>query len=126
MAARSIRITHRNTGTVIAEGPIGWGITPFEGNFYIRRKYLKTAGFKPNFIPGLCPYKFLYVWLDLKLANHEKVGSLGWMYWLPNPLLPFIWFRVAVPNSHPALLVEEIAGRQDVHSHHSRTTTPPM
>ena len=114
MAAKSIRITHRNTGTVIAEGPIGWGITPFEGNFYIRRKYLKTAGFKPNFIPGLCPYKFLYVWLDLKLANNEKLSSLGWMYWLPNPLLPFIWFRVAVPNSHPELQVEEIAGNGEL------------
>ena len=114
MAAKSVRITHRNTGTVIAEGPIGWGITPFEGNFYIRRKYLKTAGFKTNFIPGLCPYKFLYVWLDLKLGNNEKVGSLGWMYFLPNPLLPFIWFRVAVPNSHPALLVEEIPANGDV------------
>lgn len=40
----SIRITHRSSGEVIAEGPLGlFGITPFEGNFYIRRKYLRTS-----------------------------------------------------------------------------------
>lgn len=92
----------------IAEGPLGWGITPFEGNLYISRKYLQTDGFKPNFIPGLCPYKFLYVWLDLELPDGEKVKNLGWMYWLPNPLFPFIWYRVGVPQDHPELLVEEV------------------
>jgi len=104
--AQSIRITHKLTGMVLAEGPLGWGITPFEGNYYISRKYLRTARFKPNFLPGLCPYKFLYVWLDLVLDNGTREKNLGWMYWLPNPLLPFIWFRVALPGSHPALVVE--------------------
>jgi hypothetical protein len=33
-------------------------------------------------------------------------GPLGWLYWLPNPLFPFIWFRVAVPGNHPELHVE--------------------
>ena len=107
MARKTIRITHQPTGTLLAEGPRGWGITPFEGNYYIRRKYLRTDGFKPNFMPGLCPYKFLYVWLDLRLADGNRRRSLGWMYWLPNPLLPFIWFRVAVPRHHPELTVEE-------------------
>jgi hypothetical protein len=42
-AMRSIRITHRPSGAIIAEGPLGfWGITPFEGNLYISRKCLKT------------------------------------------------------------------------------------
>jgi hypothetical protein len=40
---------------------------------------------------------------------HNNDGSvekfLGWKYWLPNPILPFIWFRVAVPREHPELLV---------------------
>ncbi len=101
-----VRITHKPTGTLLAEGPLGWGITPFEGNYYVSRKYLRTARFKPNFFPGLCPYKFLYVWLDLALDNGAREKNLGWMYWLPNPLLPFIWFRVALPGSHPALIVE--------------------
>jgi hypothetical protein len=30
------------------------------------------------------------------------------MYWLPNPLLPFIAFRPAVPRLSPVLQVEEI------------------
>lgn len=107
MTVKSIRITHRPSGTLIAEGPVGWGITPFEGNLYIRRKYLVTGRFKANFIPGFCPYKFLYVWLNLKLGNGHQVKNLGWMYWLPNPLFPFIWYRVAVPREHPELLIEE-------------------
>ena len=104
---KSIRITHRTTGTPLAEGPLGWGITPFEGNLYIRRKYLFTRAFKSNFIPGICPYKFLYVWLDLRLAGQRPVKNIGWLYWLPNPLLPFIWYRVALPRQHPELVVEE-------------------
>ena len=107
MAKKYIRITHRNSGIKLAEGPLGWNITPFEGNLYIRRKYLTTDKFKPNFIPGFCPYKFLYVWLDLKLEDGAKVRNLGWMYWLPNPLFPFIWYRVGLPREHPELLGEE-------------------
>jgi len=109
MASKILRITHRPSGTVIAEGPSGWGITSFEGNLYIGRSQLRTEGFRPNFIPGLCVYKFLYVWMDFRWGENEVSRSLGWLYWLPNPLLPFIWFRVAVPRHHPELLVEEIA-----------------
>ena len=101
-----VRITHKPTGTLLAEGPRGWGVTPFEGNYYIRRRYLKTGGLRPNFVPGLCIYKFLYVWLDLRLPDGSVSKNLGWMYWLPNPLLPFIWFRVALPARHPELEVE--------------------
>lgn len=103
---RGVRISHQPTGTLLAEGPLGWGITPFEGNFYIQRKFLRTTGFKPNFIPGLCFYKFFYVWMDLLLTTGERVRNLGWMYWFPNPLFPFIWFRVAVPAQHPEIHVE--------------------
>ena len=104
---RQVRITHLPSGEVIAEGPVGWGITPFEGNYYIRRRYLKTGGFKVNYLPGLCVYKFLYVWMDF-IWGSGKSRSLGWLYWFPNPLFPFIWFRVAVPRQHPDLSVESI------------------
>ncbi len=103
-----IRIRHRSSGTLLAEGPKGWGITPFEGNLYIGRKHLRTDAFRPNYIPGLCIYKFLYVWLDLRLPGEAPLRSVGWRYWLPNPLFPFIAFRVAVPRSHPELLIEEV------------------
>ena len=102
-----IRITHKPSGTLIAEGPRGWGITPFEGNFYISGKYLTTDRFKTNYIPGFCPYKFLYAWMDFKSDDGRIVKNLGWLYWLPNPLLPFIWFRVAVAGYHPELEIEE-------------------
>lgn len=102
--ARSIRIVHTETSTLIAEGPIGWGITPFEGNYYIAKRYLR-APFKPNFVPGICVYKFLYTWMDLQLPEGRKERALGWLYWLPNPLLPFIWYRVAISGTDPALTI---------------------
>lgn len=108
MSRKLIRIIHEPSGTLLAEGPLGWGITPFEGNLYVRRKHLATDGFKVNFVPGLCPYKFLYVWLDLRLPDGKKVRNLAWLYWFPNPLFPFIWYRVGLPRSHPDLSVEEI------------------
>ena len=104
--SQSVRITHKPTGMLLAEGPLDWGITPFEGNYYISRKYLRTAQFKVNFMPGFCIYKFLYVWLDLVLDNGDREKYLGWLYWAPNPVFPFIWFRVALPGFHHALEVE--------------------
>ncbi|MGD9685128.1 MAG: hypothetical protein AB7W16_28505 [Candidatus Obscuribacterales bacterium] len=107
MAKTIIRVTHATTGEKLAEGPKGWGITPFEGNLYIQHKYLLTDKLKVNFIPGLCFYKFLYVWMDLDVGNGQKSKMIGWKYFLPNPLFPFIWYRVGLPRVHPELLVEE-------------------
>lgn len=104
---RQIRISERSTRTLLAEGQRGWDITPFEGNFYIRSSCLKRGLFKSNYMPGICPYKGLYVWLDLQLPQGSVVKSVAWLYWLPNPLFPFIWFRVALPGKHPDLLIEE-------------------
>ena len=113
MPKKFVRITHVPSGVTLAEGPIGWGITPFEGNFYIRRKYLLTDGFKPNSIPGFCSYKFLYIWMDLELDKKKVARSLGWLYWLPNPLFPFIWYRIGLPMSHPELHIEEFFPDQE-------------
>jgi len=104
--ASYVRLIHRPSGLLLAGGPLGWSITPFEGNYYISKKNLRTTQFRPNFMPGICPYKFLYVWLDLVLADGERDKNLGWLYWFPNPLLPFIWFRVALPGSQASLIVE--------------------
>ena len=109
MSRKRLRIKHAGSNELIADGPLGWGITPFEGNYYIRKKYLCTDGFRTNYLPGLCLYKFLYVWVDYVDPEGLVVRNLGWKYWLPNPLLPFIWFRIAVPRDHPELLFEEYA-----------------
>ncbi|MFT6396143.1 MAG: hypothetical protein ACJAYU_000886 [Bradymonadia bacterium] len=106
MTKRHVRITHGPSRTVLADGPLGWGVTPFEGNFYIQSRYLVTSGFRANYMPGLCVYKFLYVWMDLELSPGERVRFLGWKYVLPNPLFPFIWFRVGLPKVHPELVIE--------------------
>lgn len=53
--AATVRIVHRASGEVIAEGPLGFrGITSFEGNYYISRKCLKTSALRPNWVPGFC------------------------------------------------------------------------
>ncbi|MDH3646577.1 MAG: hypothetical protein OER80_07370 [Gammaproteobacteria bacterium] len=107
MAKKCVRILHTTSNTVIADGPVGWGITPFEGNYYIRRRHLVSDGFRVNYLPGLCVYKFLYVWLDFVAPDGAISKNLGWKYWLPNPLFPFIWFRVGVPRSHHEIEVQE-------------------
>ncbi len=33
---KQVRITHKPSGEIIAEGPLGWGIMSFEGNYYIQ------------------------------------------------------------------------------------------
>ena len=107
VARHNLRIVHRPSGLLLAEGPLGWGITRFEGNYYIRHRYMRARALKPNWIPGLYPYKGLYVWLDLRLSDALRVRNIGWFYWLPNPLLPFVAFRVALPGDHPDLVVED-------------------
>jgi len=52
------------------------------------------------------------VWLDLHLSSGEIRKSLGWLYWLPNPLFPFIWYRVGLPATHPSLHVEEYSAEE--------------
>jgi len=105
---KTIRIWHQVSGTLLAEGPQGWGITPFEGNYYIRKKYFTGNFFKNTLIPGLCMYKGLYHWLDLELENGHRERLLAWRYIVPNPLFPFVAFRVALPARHPALRVEAV------------------
>jgi hypothetical protein len=102
----TIRIIHKPTNTLIAEGPIGWGITPFEGNFYISSKYIMTDKFKTAWVPGLCFYKFIYVWENFVDEDWGKDDFLGWRYILPNPLFPFIAFRLAVPANHTSITIE--------------------
>jgi uncharacterized protein (DUF427 family) len=109
----SIRIRHTPSGTILAEGAKGWDIMMFEGNFYIRKSCLRTEAFHLNFIPGICPYKGIYFWMDLRPGGQAVVKSIAWFYWLPNPLLPFIWFRVALPGQHPDLQIDESSITQD-------------
>lgn len=105
--AKKLRIIHQPSGELIAEGEKGWGMFLFEGNYYISSKNLKTNGFKFSGISGLCPYKFLYFWYHFVPEDGEKSKMIAWKYWLPNPIFPFIAFRIAVPSRHPHLIIEE-------------------
>jgi len=76
MSQKIISIVHKPTKTKLAEGPKGWGITPFEGNLYISKKYLLSDGFKINYIPGFCPYKFFYFWMDLYIKDVKMLNEI--------------------------------------------------
>lgn len=113
MVKRHIKIIHKATGIVLAEGPLGWKITQFEGNYYVEDQCLNNHVFKVNFLPGICFYKFFYVWVDLVIDGKTQIKNFAWKNWLPNPLLPFIWFRVAIPGGEMEIeyvLSEECAG----------------
>ena len=106
---RNIQIIHRPTGTLLAEGRTGWDITPFEGNYYVRSKCLKGDYFQTTPLPGLCMYKFFYLWLVLNLPDGTKGNMLAWKYVIPNPLFPFIWYRVGIYGNHPDIEVKTIS-----------------
>ena len=101
-----ISIRHKASDTLLAQGPRGWGITPFEGNYYVQGKYLAGEHFENTAFPGLCPYKGIFHWLNLALPDGRREELLAWRYIVPNPLFPFIAFRVAIPGHHPALSYE--------------------
>jgi len=92
MSHKTITITHRPTGVVLAQGPLGWGVTQFEGNYYVSRRHLKDGIFKPNFIPGLCPYKSsMYGWISCFPMEAQKrvwAGCTG----CPIPFSPSFGF----------------------------------
>lgn len=104
--SRWLRIRHTPSGAVLAEGQRGWDITPFDGAWYVRARCLREGHWRTRPLPGLCIYKFLYLWCDLELPDGTREPLLGWRYVLPNPLLPFIAFRIALPQDHAALAVE--------------------
>ena len=60
-----------------------------------------------KFLHRSCAYKFLYVWLDDVALEGTVIKNPGWNYCLPNPLLPFTWFRVSIPREHSAIPDEE-------------------
>ena len=105
--AKRIQILHRPSQTLLAEGQTGWDITPFEGNYYIRKKCLNNGVFKVTAIPGFCPYKFIYLWMDILINDHPNARFLAWKYVVPNPLLPFICYRVAIDGHHPDIEIKK-------------------
>jgi len=104
--AKHIQILHRPSQTLLAQGQQGWDITPFEGNYYVRKKCLNGARFKLTAIPGLCPYKFIYLWMDIEIENHPDARFMAWKYVIPNPLLPFIWYRAGIYGNHPDIEIK--------------------
>ena len=103
----NFKIIHSPTGIIIAEGTTKDGLKSFEGNYYVKTKYFKPAIIKTNYVPGLCFYKFIYIWMDLILPDGGKVRNIGWKYIIPNPIFYIVIGRVGLPKNHPELSIEE-------------------
>ena len=80
-----IRIIHKPSGELLAEGDEGWGMFAFEGNYYVANKNLKTEGFKFSGIPGICPYKFIYFWYHFVSHLSKTLKKIN------QCLAPFNW-----------------------------------
>lgn len=104
--AKHIQIFHRPSQTLLAEGVTGWDITPFEGNYYVRKKFLNSDVFKMTVIPGLCIYKFIFLWQDILIKDQPNARFLAWKYVIPNPIFPFIWYRTAIYGGHPDIEIK--------------------
>ncbi len=74
---RTLKVVHRASGTVLAEGPTGWGMTRFDGGIYIRRRHLVGGTFSVGIVPGLCVYKGFYLSLDYTPPDGPVERALG-------------------------------------------------
>ena len=103
--SRSVEITiiHRESGAVLTQEPRGWSITPSEGNYYVKEKYLARQYFSNSAIPGLCIHKGIYHRVTLNPPNIKPEGLATWRYVMPNPLFPFIAFSMGISGHPPAL-----------------------
>lgn len=104
-----LRITHVPTGMLLAVGPTDRGITWFEGNYYVRRKYLCTERWRVNSVPGLCVYAFLYAGFDLWWAGRAQARRMGKKRRQSGLGFPSLAFRVAVPGNDPQIRIEPIS-----------------
>jgi len=100
-------IIHNGSGLILAEGAIS-ELKTLEGNFYIKSSLFKEGVMRINYLPGLCIYKFIYLWVDLVLPNEKRVRNIGWKYILPNPLFFTIIGRIGIPMNHPELLIKKL------------------
>ena len=78
MAKKYVRVTHLPADTGLEEGPLGWGITPFEGNLCIRRSHLLTDKAQGEPRPGLLPLQVPPRLRGLKLSDDDVSRNLGW------------------------------------------------
>ena len=104
------RIWHRPSGTLLVEGLKGWGITPFEGNYYIRKMYLKGDFFCRTLIPGLCPYKGIYHWLNLDLPDGQHEDNAGLALYHSKPIVPIYRLSPGASGKPPCIAVRSDVG----------------
>ena len=104
MTVKNFQLIYIPTETLIAEGPFS-ALKKLEGNYYIKEKHVVKGRVKTSYIPGLCPYKFIYVWMNL-IVEDRKISGLAWKYIIPNPIFPMIWFSIGFPQQHPELKIE--------------------
>ncbi|TXM70712.1 hypothetical protein [Methylobacterium sp. WL120] len=72
-----MKVVHRGSGTVLAEGPSGWGMSRFGGGIHIRRRHLVGGTFSLGIVPGLCVYRGLYLSLDYMPPDGPIERGLG-------------------------------------------------
>jgi hypothetical protein len=44
--------------------------------------------------------------LHIVVEGYQTARFVAWKYLVPNPLLPFIWFRVGVPDNHHEIEIQ--------------------
>lgn len=99
------KLTHIKTKKIIAEG-IEKDIYRLEGNYYIKESAFKQGIIVNTYLPGLCFYKFIYVWVNIKISDKLILKSFGWKYILPNPIFFKIFKRIGIPINQDEIQLE--------------------
>ncbi|MCA9798261.1 MAG: hypothetical protein KC474_01825 [Cyanobacteria bacterium HKST-UBA04] len=104
-----LQIIHVPSGTVLAEGPQGWGgIFSCEGNLYVPRQMMCGHYCRHNFILGFGWIRGLYVWMNLVLDGQHETSFMAWQPLLPNPMFWFLMFKIGFDPRHPELQVRQV------------------
>jgi hypothetical protein len=88
LSTNCIRITRKPSARLLAERPLGWDTRPFEGNYNIRRRYLKTDRMLPDFFQDCAGINFSKSgWIQNWLRANEAEVLAGTIFY-PTPYYP--------------------------------------
>lgn len=93
---KKFKLIHIATGKILAEGEKK-DFFQLEGNYYLKEFTFKEGVVVNTIIPGLCFYKFIYIWVNIKVSDKIILKNFGWKYIIPNPIFFKIFKRIGIP-----------------------------
>jgi uncharacterized protein (DUF427 family) len=85
VAAVSVTIREKDSGTLLAEAPMGQGVISYEGNLYFDPAAVRGDVLRVTERTYTCPYKGTCHWVDFQAPDGRTVRDVAWVYEEPRP-----------------------------------------